>query len=615
MLIPAVLLLLAAGPPDVLASCAWVRAENDGAGGGFVVDTTKRLLVTCRHVVADRGTVDVFFPWHRDGRLVTDRRDYLGNRPLLRERGLLVAGKVVKKSDEADLALVELESLPADVTAVRFAANPARPGDPLRVAGHRLDLDTLWNFTTGPVRQTGRLADGYPWRGRKLAVNADAVIGQLPIEEGDSGGPVLNAAGELVGMASALRRQCPIAAVAVSSAEVRKFLAIEEPKAKPAAAGIADALTRATVWVRPTATDVHLAGVLFEPNLMLTCSHGLGPTDRVGVAFPLRDGDRWIGERAPYRDPVGLHLKGAWRQGTVLARDSARDLAVIRLDSVPAGVKPLSLAARLPAAGDAVHAMSHPGGLEFAWVYAAGSVRQRGPIALADGEKAARVEVNVLQLPAQSGSPGGPVVNDRGELVGVLSARESAQQTAYAATADEITRFLHAALVAGPTRSVPHLLALSVRAERFEHDWLSSRAAQAIESKEWRAARGDLDRILDVNPADTAARRQLAHVLLELDKDDEAATAVADTLRADPKRLPTIATDLLAQADAIAAKFPDTPSAPAAWLRKALAAVHRTTADTGLKDALAAVLKRAADAKDDAARLTVLRGFVETLRK
>src|SRR5207302_7393746 len=126
-------------------SCAWVRAESDGAGAGFVVDAGKRWLVTCRHVVGDRERVDVFFPWHRDGELVTERRDYLANRLLLRDRGLLVNGKVLRRSDAADLALVELESLPAGVKAIPFASTPARPGDPLRVIGHRQDLDTLWN--------------------------------------------------------------------------------------------------------------------------------------------------------------------------------------------------------------------------------------------------------------------------------------------------------------------------------------------------------------------------------------------------------------------------------------------------------------------------------------
>src|SRR3954468_15828044 len=100
---------------------AWGRAENDGPGGGCVVDADERLLVTCRHVVADRKKVDVFFPWYRDGELVTDRRDYLGNRPLLRDRGLLVTGTVLKTSDDLDLALVQLDSLPPGAKAIRFA--------------------------------------------------------------------------------------------------------------------------------------------------------------------------------------------------------------------------------------------------------------------------------------------------------------------------------------------------------------------------------------------------------------------------------------------------------------------------------------------------------------
>src|SRR3954471_14088766 len=110
-----------AAPPHPLAACAWVRAENDGAGAGFVIDAGRRRLVTCRHVVADRKAVDVVFPWVRGGELVTDRAAYLGNRPRLRELGLLVSSKVLKTSDELDLALLELESLPARVRAVTFA--------------------------------------------------------------------------------------------------------------------------------------------------------------------------------------------------------------------------------------------------------------------------------------------------------------------------------------------------------------------------------------------------------------------------------------------------------------------------------------------------------------
>ncbi|HEX4609566.1 MAG TPA: serine protease, partial [Urbifossiella sp.] len=419
--------------PVPLGACAWVRAESDTAGAGFVVDAGKRWLVTCRHVVADHKAVDVFFPWVEGGALVTDRTAYLRDRQRLRDRGLLVTGTVVRTADAADLALVELPSLPAGTPAVRFG--DARVGESLRVVGHRLDLDTLWNRTAGPARQLGPLADGYTWRGKKLAAGAGVVLGQLPIEEGDSGGPVFDGRGACVGMAAALRRQAPDAAIVIASDEIRRFLSAGAGDARDGVANAAEALQRATVWVRPTATERFAAGVLIDRDrgLVLTAARGLGSSDRVGLTFALPRGGGVIGERAVYRDPVGLQLKGVWRAAAVLARDPDRDLALLKVDSVPASVRAVSLANAVPAAGDTICAVSHPGGVEFAFVYAAGVVRQRGRVVLGDGEKARRVGAIVLQLPTQAGSPGGPVVNGRGELVGVLAAREVTQSTGYAA--------------------------------------------------------------------------------------------------------------------------------------------------------------------------------------
>lgn len=665
---PALLLaavLQPAAPPVPLAACAWVRAEADTAGAGFVVDARKRWLVTCRHVVADHKAVDVFFPWVENGALVTDRAAYLRGRQLLRERGLLVTGRVARTSDAADLALVELPSLPPGTAAVRFG--DARVGEPLRVVGHRLDLDTLWNHTTGPARQVGALADGYTWRGKKLAAGARVVLGQLPIEEGDSGGPVFDGRGACVGMAAALRRQAPDAAVVVSSEEIRRFLAVGADAPRADTPPAAETLQRATVWVRPTATERFAAGVLLDRGLVLTAAKGLGASDRVGVAFALPQGTGVVGERSPYRDPVGLHLKGVWRAATVLARDPDRDLALLKVDSVPPSARSVSLAAAAPPAGDVVHAVSHPGGVEFAFVYAAGTVRQRGRVALGDGEKARRVGAVVLQLPTQAGSPGGPVVNARGELVGVLASRESAQSTGYAADPAEVAAFLDAADLTRPPRTWSGLVARAdaipgrlaelaaaaalaaqgkiddalefdpsspaahlVRAEaalqrgaearevldhldralatgRHHVPALQLHAEQAERAKDWRTARGDLDRLLDVNPADTAARRRLVRVLLELGKDEEAAAAVRDTVRADATQLAAVFTDLNKQADGLEKKFPGTPGVPVGWLTRGLTAARDGLPQGERREMLTAALRRSAVAPSDEARLAVLR--------
>jgi len=671
---------VAAHAGEPLPGCVWIRAENDGSGAGFVVDAKKKLILTCRHVVADRDRVDVYLPWTRDGSLVTEKSEYLGSRTLLRKRGLLATATVLKKSDDADLALLEVESLPASVIALSLAATPVQLGDPLRAVGHRIDLDTVFNFTNGFARQSGRLANGYFWRGKKLAANADAILGQLPIEEGDSGGPVLNAKDEVVGMVSALRRQAPVAAVAISAAEIRKFLAIEEPKAKPTAPGIGDTLTRATVWIRPQSADVHLAGVFIGPHHVLTSARGLGPSNLVGIAFPLHENGKWIGEREPYRDPVWLYQKNAWSRGIVIARDPIRDLALIGMDegTRPNAMKPVPLASSVNV-GDAVHAMSHPGGVEFAWVYASGSVRQRGRIALVEGEKPAKTNVTLFQLPAQSGSPGGPILNERGELVGVLAARESSQQVGYAASPEEIADFLDVALADRPAKSLAALLSriegtweqlssdfagalayrgleepaekreaifrfarainprsfppqmqlwnLLMRAGRTEEGvavldraiendgpdqsaWLGTRAVRRIDRKEWRGARGDLERILDAYPRQASTRRMLVGVLLELNKDDEAVVAVGDTVRSQPDGIRFLAAELLHQADQLAKKFPDSPSLPANWLNRAIGAAAKSETDAARRAECEVVLKAVAAGADDGVRLRLLREFL-----
>lgn len=679
------LVLALTAPPSKLPleSCAWVRAENDGAGSGFVVDAEKRLLITCRHVVADRKKVDVFFPWVRDGELVTDRAEYLRSRAKLRDLGLLVTGTVVKTSNEHDLALLTLDALPRSTKPVTLSTRTPCIGEELSVIGNRLDLDTVWNVARGPLRASGKLSEGYFWRGKKLALNANALIAQLPTEEGDSGGPVFDSRGELVGMNCALRRTCPLAAVVISVADIRAFLDSPAKSAKPAEpARVAESLARATVWVKPTATDVHLAGVLIEKDLVLTAARGLTVGNCVGVALPVREDGRWIHDRAVYADPLGLHLRGAWRSGTVLARDTGRDLALVKLESGSEALAPLPLADRVPDAGDTLHALSHPSGLEFAWVYASGSVRQRGKVALDLGEKAPRIGVLVCQLPAQTGSPGGPLANANGELVGVLSSREGAQQVGYAATTDEIRAFLDVARRDRPPVTLQGLLArldavpdaqcvtlaraLAKRAEMhraagrlteakrdcdatisfapgcpearlcraqaldaelalaeldaavetgpFHRDVLVQRSALARSTKDFRKARGDAERVLDVFPADSAAREALALAHLGLGDDAKAATVLGDVIRADPTRMKSVAGVILAHTEALEQKFPETPGAAADWLATALRGVQKGAREPKTRAAIAEVLKGADAAKGNAERLTLLRAWVQKAR-
>ena len=147
---------------------------------------------------------------------------------------------------------------------------PAEIGLTVWALGHRGDVETLFDLSSGvlfnsaagsPTVISGRLARS--WRTRPAS-------SQLPIAEGDSGAPIVNYRGELVGVISAFRNQSPYAAAfGPDAASIRKFLEVGDPAPRPAPSRgecekIAERLARSTVWVRPTATGGHTAGVVIE---------------------------------------------------------------------------------------------------------------------------------------------------------------------------------------------------------------------------------------------------------------------------------------------------------------------------------------------------------------
>jgi tetratricopeptide (TPR) repeat protein len=166
-------------------------------------------------------------------------------------------------------------------------------------------------------------------------------------------------------------------------------------------------------------------------------------------------------------------------------------------------------------------------------------------------------------------------------------------------------RMCRAKMLEAAMQPADALAELDAAVERgpFDRAVLLFRAELAGRAKDWRKARGDLERLLNVTPADAEARQRLIGVLIELGEDAKAATAVSDTLRTDPKRLPGIARDLLVQADSLAKKYPDAPAIPAGWLQKAMTAAKR--------EEFAGCLKQASVAKDDAERLAILRAGLQ----
>ncbi|QDU26430.1 Putative serine protease HtrA [Anatilimnocola aggregata] len=104
-------------------------------------------------------------------------------------------------------------------------------------------------------------------------------------------------------------------------------------------------------------------------------------------------------------------------KGEVIHRDVARDLALIRLPSLPASARALKFADHLPEPGEHVISIAgKPEGSEGVWIMSTGSVRMSYRRSHANGAVAGVVESD---MPTNRGNSGGPIVNDRNELVAV----------------------------------------------------------------------------------------------------------------------------------------------------------------------------------------------------
>ncbi len=163
------------GPAD---SVAYIQSFNQRGrsvadGTGFVVDSELgNLLLTNAHVVSQAEVVAVFFPGERNA----------------------VQGRVLAADDGLDLALV---SLPGE---------EGRP--PLEVVGAE-GVDVGQTVTARAGRVSGQSVTAVPNSGevvargvvlRRIATRATLFETNASIEPGDSGGPLLNVAGSVVGV-------------------------------------------------------------------------------------------------------------------------------------------------------------------------------------------------------------------------------------------------------------------------------------------------------------------------------------------------------------------------------------------------------------------------------
>jgi tetratricopeptide (TPR) repeat protein len=206
----------------LLKCSGWVRFEANGGmshGTGGIIDKSRRLMVTNDHVVEGTDVVWVVFPEYKDGKLIREEGHYA------KLKG--VKAVVIDRDFARDLAVIQLESLPADAEELKLAADEPDEGDRIRtIGGFTNGGDGLvWGGVHGEVRTVGPQDN----RGRGVR----HVLSDAGTNGGNSGAPVLNEAGELVGVHCAHKPKAINVAMHVSVKELKAYLSETESLVEP----------------------------------------------------------------------------------------------------------------------------------------------------------------------------------------------------------------------------------------------------------------------------------------------------------------------------------------------------------------------------------------------
>ncbi len=142
------------------------------------------------------STVRVQFPRFQGDKLLTDKKIYDSEARTAPES---VRAKVLYSDEARDLALVQLDTLPAGAKAISLAKSSAKPGQAVHSVGNPAASGSLWVYTSGTVRSNPYQKEWISAGGLGLLKHGAVVLEtQSPTNAGDSGGPLVNEVGELV---------------------------------------------------------------------------------------------------------------------------------------------------------------------------------------------------------------------------------------------------------------------------------------------------------------------------------------------------------------------------------------------------------------------------------
>jgi hypothetical protein len=206
-------------------------------------------------VVGDTPRATVLFPSYQNGKLIAERDYYVDQ---LKRHG--IRANVVARDKTRDLAVLQLESVPADVPALKLAVDTVNPGQMVHSIGNPGGTGALWVYTPGTVRQVYHKK----WKSKVgddlLSFEGQVIETDSATNPGDSGGPLVNDKGELVGVTQGGAVGLRLVSTFVDASEVRQFLV-----SKPVT-GLAT--PKPTAPPRDTFLAIQDSGEFFSPEVV-----------------------------------------------------------------------------------------------------------------------------------------------------------------------------------------------------------------------------------------------------------------------------------------------------------------------------------------------------------
>jgi hypothetical protein len=221
-----------------LKSSVWILAVHDDGkqkavtqGTGSLIDLNRRVVLTNYHVVGKTESVICMFPHFDKNKLVAERKYYVEQ---LKNKNF-IEGKVAVVDVKHDLALVVLDTVPPGALPIPLAKESPKPGQRVHSVGNPGDSGALWVYTQGTVRQVYNKQWRAMARREILELDSKVVETQSPTNPGDSGGPLLNDAGELVAVTQGGTAYAQLLSLFIDVSEVRGLLAAHGIKLSPVA--------------------------------------------------------------------------------------------------------------------------------------------------------------------------------------------------------------------------------------------------------------------------------------------------------------------------------------------------------------------------------------------